>query len=210
MMGVMNEAQREPMGLRERKKAMKRERIMAEAARLFAEKGYEAVTTAEIADAAQVGTGTLFRYVGSKAELLVAVMNDRLVEGMADGLARARQGDSVESSVLAILKPLAEESIAHPENMIAYEREALFGANPSSASAATSISAIEGAILEILELHGAKPRNATVRLEDIAHTIYATLFVDIVKVGVGHTDIAELPQRVRYSVDMLINALLEP
>ena len=63
--------------LRERKKTAKQERILQAATRLFAEKGYEAATTAEIAEAADVGVGTLFRYAGSKAELLVAVMNNR-------------------------------------------------------------------------------------------------------------------------------------
>ncbi len=71
--------------LRERKKTAKQTRILDAAARLFAEKGYAAVTTSEIAAAADVGVGTLFRYAGSKAELLVSVMNDRLAEGIEAG-----------------------------------------------------------------------------------------------------------------------------
>ena len=71
--------------LRERKKTAKQERILEAATRLFAEKGYEAATTAEIAEAAEVGVGTLFRYAGSKAELLVAVMNNRFAEGIEAG-----------------------------------------------------------------------------------------------------------------------------
>ena len=54
--------------LRERKKTAKQTRILDAAARLFAEKGYAAVTTSEIAAAADVGVGTLFRSAGSKAE----------------------------------------------------------------------------------------------------------------------------------------------
>jgi AcrR family transcriptional regulator len=59
-------------GLRERKKRLTREAIFAAAARLFAERGFENVTVAEIADAANVSVKTLFSYVGAKEELLLS------------------------------------------------------------------------------------------------------------------------------------------
>lgn len=99
-----------PMGLRERKKGERRRRILSAASQLFAERGYDSVTTSEIALAADVGVGTLFRYAGSKAELLVSVMNERVSEGITHGLTLARQGKDLEQSILAILHPLAQES----------------------------------------------------------------------------------------------------
>lgn len=60
----------EPEGLRERKKRLTREAIVAAADRLFAERGFENVTVAEIADAANVSVKTLFTYVSAKDELL--------------------------------------------------------------------------------------------------------------------------------------------
>lgn len=195
------------VGLRERKKSASRQRILSAASRLFAERGYDSVTTSEIARAAEVGVGTLFRYAGSKSELLVAVMNDRVSEGIAEGLSHARQGEDVEDSILAILRPLAQESLDHPENMLAYEREALFGVHREAASA--RVSEMEGAILEVLRVHGATPRSDSVGLEDVAHTIYATLYVDIIRVGVGHALLSDLPAQVRRTVHMLAGALLE-
>jgi AcrR family transcriptional regulator len=59
-------------GLRERKKRLTRGAIFAAAARLFAERGFENVTVAEIADAANVSVKTLFSYVGAKEELLLS------------------------------------------------------------------------------------------------------------------------------------------
>lgn len=56
--------------LRERKKRLTREAIVGEARRLFGERGFEAVTVAEIADAANISVKTLFTYVRSKEELL--------------------------------------------------------------------------------------------------------------------------------------------
>lgn len=195
--------------LRERKKTAKQERILEVATRLFAEKGYEAVTTAEIAEAAEVGVGTLFRYAGSKAELLVAVMNSRFAEGIEAGLSEATEGRAMAESIIAILRPFVEESMTHPENMLAYEREALFGSVEYREKATSSVSRVEQAILQVLLLHQAKPRDPSADLEDIAHTIYAVLYLDIVKVITGRSAMADLPARVRRSVDFLTGALLK-
>ncbi|WIY81719.1 TetR/AcrR family transcriptional regulator [Propionimicrobium sp. PCR01-08-3] len=195
--------------LRERKKIDKRGRILAAATELFAEKGYSAVTTAEIASAADVGVGTLFRYAGSKAELLVSVMNQRFSDGIEAGLSEAAEGRTIQESVLAILHPLAEASMAHPENMIAYEREALFGSEERRKQATDSVSQVEQAILEVLRLHNATPRNLATKLEDIAHTIYAVLYLDIVKVGAGRAQVDDLPNQIRTSVNYLVEALIE-
>ncbi len=195
--------------LRERKKTAKQERILESATRLFAEKGYEAATTAEIAEAAEVGVGTLFRYAGSKAELLVAVMNNRFAEGIEAGLSEAAGGRTMAESIVTILRPFVEESMTHPENMLAYEREALFGSVEHREKATSSVSRVEQAILQVLLLHLAEPRDPSAGLEDIAHTIYAVLYLDIVKVITGRSAMAELPSQVRRSVDFLTGALLK-
>jgi AcrR family transcriptional regulator len=49
---------------------MTREAIFAAAQALFSERGFEAVTVAEIADAANISVKTLFTYIGAKEELL--------------------------------------------------------------------------------------------------------------------------------------------
>src|ERR1700677_4083253 len=61
---------RTPEGLRERKKRLTRESIFAAAGRLFAARGFENVTVAEIADAANVSVKTVFTYVNAKEELI--------------------------------------------------------------------------------------------------------------------------------------------
>ena len=53
-----------------------RDRLAAEALKLFAQNGYEAVGVAQIAAAAQVTKPTLYHYFGSKAGLLAAVLQD--------------------------------------------------------------------------------------------------------------------------------------
>jgi AcrR family transcriptional regulator len=71
-------------GLRERKKQRTRETIVRVALELFEERGYGATTLAEIAEAADISTRTIFSYFRSKEDIVFAH-----VPGLEAELARA-------------------------------------------------------------------------------------------------------------------------
>ncbi|KGK91959.1 transcriptional regulator [Desulfosporosinus sp. HMP52] len=60
----------------------RRQDILEAALNIFTEKGYNGSTTAEIARAAGVAEGTIFRHFATKKELLVAVLKPKILKGI--------------------------------------------------------------------------------------------------------------------------------
>jgi AcrR family transcriptional regulator len=81
-------------GLRERKKRATRDAIAAAARRLFAERGFDDVTVAEVAAAADVSEKTVFNHFATKEDLAFAGGEARLTQLLAD-IAQRPAGTSV-------------------------------------------------------------------------------------------------------------------
>src|ERR1700738_2274042 len=69
-------------------RASRTEQILDAAARLFAQRGYAAADTQQLADELGVGKGTIYRYFPSKEELFLAAA-DRVMRLMRDEIDRA-------------------------------------------------------------------------------------------------------------------------
>jgi AcrR family transcriptional regulator len=82
------------MGLRERKKQRLREQISGAALRLFAERGFEEVTIAEVADTADVSQKTVFNYFPTKEDLVYA-REEEVEQQLREAFAGRRRGESV-------------------------------------------------------------------------------------------------------------------
>lgn len=116
-----------PLGRRERNKLDKLARITAAAGELFAERGVDDVTTQEIADKADIGTGTLFLYAKTKGELLLLVQNSMYAEALDRGRKAAEGADGVLDGVLAVVRPVVECNRKQVDNGRTYLREIVFG-----------------------------------------------------------------------------------
>jgi AcrR family transcriptional regulator len=118
-----------PPGLRERKKRRTRELIADTARRLFAERGFERVTVAEVAEAAEVSQQTVFNYFPTKEDLVFwrlesfeAELLDAIRERAPGEPALAAFGRFVRRArgSLAEPDPRARERLAAVTRMIAH------------------------------------------------------------------------------------------
>src|SRR5437588_7853527 len=101
-------------GLRERKKQQTRQLIFDAASRLFAERGFDAVTVAEVARAADVSEVTVFNYFPTKEDLFFGGMD--VFEGqLVEAVRRRAAGESA----LAVFRRGIDEGF---ENLAAEER----------------------------------------------------------------------------------------
>jgi AcrR family transcriptional regulator len=205
-------AQVPALGRRERKKQDTHRRIFDAAEGLFTRKGYAAVTTQEIADAADVGTGTLFRYASTKAELLIMVMNEGLRLGAAHGLAIAERGGSPAEAIVGLIHPLVRAALTHPENTSAFHREVLFGVDgPYRAQALERIAELEEAMVTVLTRHAATlPARAGADPRRVAATVFSVLHMKLVRLELGRADPHTLNRDLLTDVEYLIHELLDP
>lgn len=80
-----------PAGLRGRKQERVRAELIRTGMRLFSRRGFDATTVDDIADAAEISRRTLFRYFGSKSEIVMA-----WTRGMSEFLAAALKARPLE------------------------------------------------------------------------------------------------------------------
>jgi AcrR family transcriptional regulator len=95
MLGPMSSRE---SGLRERKKQRTRETISRVALELFVERGYHATTLADIAEAADVSTRTIFAYYPSKEDILFSEF-PALLDAIAQALRERPAGKDALGTV---------------------------------------------------------------------------------------------------------------
>ncbi|MGU3437669.1 TetR/AcrR family transcriptional regulator [Actinomycetes bacterium M1A6_2h] len=173
---VVTDPKRQPLGRRERNKQEKLERITAAARDLFVEHGVDEVTTQQIADKADIGTGTLFLYAKTKSELLLMVQNSSYHDALERGRAAAAEITQPLAAVMAIVRPVVECNRTQIDNGRTYLREIVFGdpEEPHHFEALGLTVATENEYAAVLTRGGEiDPARAAV----LAHIISAVMFV---------------------------------
>ncbi|BBH67780.1 TetR family transcriptional regulator [Actinoplanes sp. OR16] len=192
-----------PLSRRERNKQEKLDRIIAAATTLFAEHGVDEVTTQQIADAADIGTGTLFLYAKTKGELLLLVQNAHYAQALEQGIAAAETEPDVLNAIMDIIRPIVACNRVQVDNGRTYLREMVFGdpAEPQHRAALDIVSQTETAIATLLQ------RDARTPITDapvLAHVISAVMFLELSATANIDTPEDELTARIREEIRVLL------
>lgn len=128
----------EKLGLRERKKQRTRQALIEAAVRLFDDRGYDQVTVAEIADAAEVSPRTFFLHFQTKEDVLLANADVR-VDLALQVIAERHAGE-----------PLSEVLVRAMDRMIAdaWDRDLSSGLAALRARLAASVPALQTRLLQ--------------------------------------------------------------
>lgn len=158
-------------------KAATRRRILDVAKRLFAEQGFEATTTRDIAAAARIASGTLFNYFATKEAIVGCLASEAVAVAAADFADSPRdnslRGDaSLEEALFAHvaaglrrLKPLRK----HLPSLLQTSLSPL-AEPPDAESASLRVSHLE-TVSRLAERHG------RVELSPVALQLYWTLYI---------------------------------
>jgi AcrR family transcriptional regulator len=102
------------LGLRERHKLEKRQRIRAAVRELFTRLGYETATLRQIAKRAHVGLGTLFNYAQDKRDLVFLIFNEEMAAINEVALKAAQSEDRLLDGLMALCRPHYESFARNP------------------------------------------------------------------------------------------------
>jgi AcrR family transcriptional regulator len=189
-------------GLRERKKLEARERIAHAAFWLFSARGFDNVTVAEVAAAAETSVQTVFNYFPTKEDLLLngrRINDGRFLSAIAD---RPRGMSVIEAARRRVLAAADEFSLYDPVRAAQF-RAIVLGTPSILARIRTLSAATEAEIARIIaedtaaEAGDARPRIVASILMNLSHLSY---FPSEDGIGMVH-------QRIEAAFELLANGL---
>jgi AcrR family transcriptional regulator len=147
------------LGVREQRKRQTREELLQAASELFADRGYDNVTVAEIAAGAGVSVKTLFQHFRSKEELLLSELDEtheRLVSAL-------RQRNHDRSPLEAVTEYLLSEADHDPPDSLERFLRTVGHSQPVAALRRRLYEDWENAIVQVLadEANEARPTPRT-------------------------------------------------
>ncbi len=164
------------MRINQQTKQQTRQRILATAAELFADKGFEESTTREIAQAAGLAAGTMFNYFPSKETMAMTMVTESLRQGGED-FRRRRSGreDLPEELFLFVASGLRRLRPLRPFLGPVLERSlSPFPRKSSCPEGETTRQEHLAMVQEIIDRHG-----FTDPPDHVAMTIYWSLYLGI-------------------------------
>jgi AcrR family transcriptional regulator len=199
------------VGLRERAKQEKLARIVDAARKLFTEQGYEATTTAAIAEAAGVGAGTLFLYAASKEDLLVLVFRGELGRIWDDAFATLRDDEPLLVQLTALFDQVVAVHERDPALARAFLKELLFVSDAERAGVSEFMNGLMDRLAGLVRRAQARGElDPDLPPRALATNLFAVYFHLMQCRYGGYLDPAELPGRLHSAVELQLRGLGEP
>lgn len=187
-------------------KRRNREKLLQAGSELFRSRGFDETTTREIAEAADMATGTVFNYFPAKEALAMAILDDAFERGQARFREGRRGGESLEEELFAHVAAELRELRPH-QAFVGPVLQSAFSPFGGSALSRTGDDArlrhLEQ-VAEILQGHGYGLEDAAVPMH-----LYWTLYLGVLAYwsrddSRGWQDtLAVLDQSMRLMVDAL-------
>lgn len=144
-----------PEGLRERKKREARQRIVDAAHELFASRGFDDTTVADVARAADVSPATVARYFPSKEGLLFSERDQR-IDRLARAIVERPRRESPAAAVVAALRDQPQIDAAGQRRLLR-SRQAIARSSVLRGCATTLLGEWRDAIADAAVARGADP-----------------------------------------------------
>jgi AcrR family transcriptional regulator len=199
----------EPLGKRARSKLEKRARILNAAREIFAEKGFAAATTQEIAERAGVAAGTLFLYAATKEELLIAAF----VGAISEVAAKAESSLPAEAPVLDQLMHVFAALVAYHRELGAglsavLLKELMYGPGPDWTQGDRGAMRIDEMLVEIVE-RGRSRRELRAGLDvpQITDMLFSIFHWQLSHWALGRVASEDLEDRLRYRFGACLKGL---
>jgi AcrR family transcriptional regulator len=197
-------------GRRERKKRRTRHDLMEQAARLFAEKGFDETTTEDIAEAADLSQRTFFRHFSSKEAVLYGDMDD-LRDRVRSALDERPDDEPVIHAVGHAIMALADNYVAERDQRFLQAKLAAAYPSVSAYSRAVVQADWERALIEAISERLDVDPLSDPRPEIVAGAAMSALRVSIRRWTASNGS-EDLPDLVGESFDALagLSALAAP
>jgi len=188
-----------PLGRRERNKQEKLKRIVAAARALFRDKGFAETTTQQIAEVADIGTGTLFLYARSKEDLLVMVFRDEMIETARRAFAEIDPDLPLLDQLIELFGAMLEYHARDTALARILLKEAMFPeADGRHTDISELLSVIYAGIAEMVTRARASGRCAQgADASRVAENLFANYYMDLLGWLAGLTTREQFPRRLR-------------
>jgi AcrR family transcriptional regulator len=97
--------------------------VVTDAARVFADRGYDQTSVQELSDAIGLAAGGIYHYFGGKEQLLIRICDQLMDPLLADARALAAADGDAATRLRAIVRRWVAHALEHRDHMLVFQQE---------------------------------------------------------------------------------------